>query len=379
MRCSWIAVGVAFGWGLAADAGAATLPQHEPIGVIIIADEVNPNGLSDEELTQPADLEAAIRDPGNGLSIASVTAVDSTCLDEAVQALEDDGGDVLVYFAHRSATDCSGLDAQPRLDAAVEGFLQRGGGVVVFHHGLYTAPGKEAILLLFGGTANAIAWDTVDGQDVINVATDHFVTSNEVEYPAARSFADAGFGIPMAEYPVFNNSPDERYPGVQFIPAAGEERTILFASDYSGAQVLGYDLHRPDWVGHVVFYQPGEYQPNALDALDGNNFQILANAIYWVATTSEDPDDPTGDESSGGEPTTGEPDTTDATSSATSAVGTTGPVEDTDTDTTSSFRDGEGGCGCRSTSGGGRALLWGVLVFGLGRARARARARRSVV
>ena len=29
--------------------------------------------------------------------------------------------------------------------------------------------------------------------------------------------------------------------------------------------------------------QPGEYQPNALDDLDGNNFQILANAIYYVS------------------------------------------------------------------------------------------------
>ena len=33
----------------------------------------------------------------------------------------------------------------------------------------------------------------------------------------------------------------------------------------------------------VVAYQPGEYQPNAVDDLAGNNFQILANAIYFAA------------------------------------------------------------------------------------------------
>jgi len=33
----------------------------------------------------------------------------------------------------------------------------------------------------------------------------------------------------------------------------------------------------------VVDYQPGEYQPNALDDLAGNNFQILANAIVFAA------------------------------------------------------------------------------------------------
>jgi hypothetical protein len=265
-----------------------------------------------------------------------------------------------VYFAHRAATDCSGLDAQPRLDAAAQGFVQRGGGVVVFHHGIYTAQGKAAILQLFGGTANAIAWDTSVGQDVINVATDHFVTSNEVEYPDVRAFADGGFGIPMAEYPVFNNKPDERYPGVQLLPAAAEERTILFASDYAGAQVLGYDLHRPDWVGHVVFYQPGEYQPNALDALDGNNFQILANAIYFVATTHDEPIDPTGNEDSGG-PETGEPGETSSdpsTSGASTASGTmdSGPSSQTDTDATAGGGGGDG-CGCRSTSGSGVGAL----------------------
>ena len=35
--------------------------------------------------------------------------------------------------------------------------------------------------------------------------------------------------------------------------------------------------------GVVVGYQPGEYQPHALDDLDGNNFQILANAILYAA------------------------------------------------------------------------------------------------
>jgi len=35
--------------------------------------------------------------------------------------------------------------------------------------------------------------------------------------------------------------------------------------------------------GVVMGYQPGEYQPQALDGLAGNNFQILANAILYAA------------------------------------------------------------------------------------------------
>ncbi len=371
MRYSLVVSGVVLAAAIAADANAATLPEHDPIAVVVIGDEVNPNGLSDEQLTQPRDVAAAIQNPASGISVASMLSADSSCIDEAVQALENDTADVLVYFAHVAARDCSGGDAQPRLDAAVEGFLQRGGGVVVFHHGIYTAPGKEAILALFGGTANAIAWDTTTGQDVINVAPDHFVTSNEVNYAGMRAFADGGFGIPMAEYPVFNNTPDERYPGLQFIVEPGEARTILFTSDYSGAQVLGYDLHRLDWAGHVVLYQPGEYQPNALDDLDGNNFQILANAIYWVASTSEDPIDPTDDggSSGGAEETTGDDPSDDGTTSGNASepnpmTTTTGITEDTDTDASGAGAGAGGdGCGCRSGSGGAVAPL--LLLLGL--------------
>jgi MYXO-CTERM domain-containing protein len=206
------------------------------------------------------------------------------------------------------------------------------------------------------------------------VAPDHFVTSNEVEYTGMRAFADPGFGIPQAEYPLFNNWPDERYPGLQFIPADGEQREILFASDYSGAQVLGYDLHRPDWGGHVVFYQPGEYQPNALDDLDGNNFQILANAIYWVATAAEDPVDPTdGESSSAGSESIGDDDSSGATSNVsgpTTASGTSaGSNGGTDTDATGGGADTDDGCGCRSTPRGGLAPL--LLLLGLAALRTR--------
>ena len=358
----------------ATDAHAATVPEHDPLQIVLIADEVNPNGLSDAELTQPEDVRAALVDGGSGLSVAAVTFSLSNCIDEAVQALENDDIDVFVYFAHVSATDCSGLGAQPRLDAAVEAHLQGGGGVVVFHHGLYTAPGKEEILRLLGGTANSIFWDTTTGQDVIAVAPDHFVAMNEIEYAGTRAFADPGFGIPMMEYGVFNNTPDERYPGVQFITEPGESRTILFASDYSGAQILGYDLHRPDWGGHVVFYQPGEFQPNALDDVDGNNFQIFANAIYWAATQHEQPVDPTGGESgeSGDESTGGSASNTSTVSASGDEAGSTAATSAgsiSDTDDSAGGAGGDEGCGCRSAGGSGLAPLVVLVGFAARRRR----------
>jgi len=170
--------------------------------------------------------------------------------------------------------------------AAVEDFLVQGGGVVSFHHGSYQTAGKEAMQDLIGATATGtVTWNTVEGQNVINVAPGHFVTSNGVTYGGTVGYADAARGIPANSYAFFNNTPDERYLVFDVNPGA-EQITPLFASDYNEAgttHLLGFVHQRAAWQGVVVAYQPGEYQPNALDDPAGNNFQILANALYFAA------------------------------------------------------------------------------------------------
>jgi len=191
--------------------------------------------------------------------------------------------DVLVYFSHRVAADTADQDA---FTAAVEAFLTAGGGVVSFHHGAYGGSGKSVMQELLGATASgSVPWDIVDGQNVINVMPGHFVTENGVEYTGTRSYADPALGIAAASYSFLNNTPDERYPTFTVNPTAGIF-TPLFASDYDQGgttHLLGFVHRQPGWAGRVVAYQPGEYQPNALDDLAGNNFQILANAIYFAA------------------------------------------------------------------------------------------------
>jgi hypothetical protein len=122
------------------------------------------------------------------------------------------------------------------------------------------------------------------GQNVINVAPGHFVTENGMAYEGTSAYTDLARGVPADDYTYFNNTPDERYPTFDLLPTAGDTIEMLFASDYNenGTQhVLGFTHWRPGWCGYVVAYQPGEYQPNALDDLDGNNFQVLANAIVY--------------------------------------------------------------------------------------------------
>lgn len=335
---------------------AASLPEHEPLAITVVGDEVNPHSLSDAELTQPRDLVAALEAADSGLSVGSLVAVDSSCVDDALAAMPET--DVLIYFAHRSATDCAGGDAQGALTDATRSLLEAGGGVVVFHHGIYTADGKDEILRLLGGIASQIEW-LDNGRPMIAVADDHFVTTNEVEYPDQTPFGFEDLGIAQADYPSFVLAPAEAYPGTRPQLDGSEDFTVLFTSTQPGAELLGYDLRRPSWSGHTVFIQPGEYQPNALDDRDGNSFQILANAIYYVATTQDDPEPPPSTTGSDDSSTSdGGGDTSGATASGdgggeTSAAGSTASGGDTDSQPEADDSDS---AGCRV----GGSAPWGL-------------------
>lgn len=276
-----------FAIGIAVPANAATLPVHDPLRIIIVSDAVNPHGLPPSSLTEPGELLAAITNPASGINVDAAQEVPTDLLSTVTPLLLTPFGDpsaydVLIYFSHRIPAGLTGAQDQVDFVAAVDSFLAMGGGVISFHHGAYVTAGKEAMQDIIGCTATgAVLWDTTNGQNVINVAPGHFVTTNEVEYPASTSYGDAGNGIPADIYDYFNNLPDEHYPNFSINPSAGDIE-ILFASDYTSTHVLGLIHRRPEWQGMVLMYQPGEYQPNAVDSLDGNNFQILANMIYFA-------------------------------------------------------------------------------------------------
>lgn len=273
---------------------AALLPPHAPLRVLIVSDEVNPHGLPPEQLTQPGEISAALLSAGTGLVVdaspGGVVEVPTDGIETATALLslprsDPAAYDVLIYFAHRIPNGASAAERQAAFTAAVEQFLIDGGGVVVFHHGSYYTAGKEAMQELIGAAASgAVFWNTVEGQNVIDVAPEHFVTCNGVSYDGSVAYSDPGRGVSAGVYSYFNNTPDERYAVFDLEPAA-EEIEVLFGSDFvqnGTTHLLGFTHRRSEWRGVVVAYQPGEYQPNAFD-FDGPNFQVLANAILWSA------------------------------------------------------------------------------------------------
>jgi hypothetical protein len=338
-----VAIGVAGG-----SAAAAVLPAHRPLRVLEISDEVNPHGLTAAELTQPGDLVAAINKTGSGLTLAApAQQVSSQCIDDALLALAGSTPpDVVIYFAHMAARGCGGANQQPALVTALEARLAAGGGVVVFHHGSYTATGKETILQLVGVTASGIAWDRTAGQRIFNVAPGHFVTTNGLTYPGSAALT-AGGGVPAGTFGYFDNIPDERYPTTTLLTQPGEARTVLFATNTGGTRVLGYALERAGWTGRVVFFQPGEYQPNALDDLAGRDFQILANAIVY-AVHQESPSGTSGGGGAGGSSGAGGAGKGGATSAG-GATGTAGVIG------AGGAAPGAGGSGGSATPGAGGA------------------------
>ncbi len=273
---------------------AQTLPPHDPLRVLIVSDEVNPHGLPPESLTQPGEIGAALAATA-ALNIDAqpdaILEVPTNQIELATAALNvpfDDAQayDVLIYFAHRAPNN--GNNDQPRQEAfvnAVEQFLEAGGGVISFHHGIYLGAGKTSMLNLLGAQATgSVPWNTVDGQNVINVDTGaHFIVNHAINYDLAIAYSNPAHGVPAGTYPAFNNTPDERYPQMDFNGGnTGCEIQVLLQSNYDAAgDLLAYDKHCPDWRSRVFVYQPGEYQPHALEP--GNNYQILLNAVVHLS------------------------------------------------------------------------------------------------
>jgi len=268
---------------------AQSLPPHDLIDVLIVSDEVNPHGLADADLMQPGDLSNAITSDGT-LNTHIMIEVGTNEIELATLALNlpvghIDRPEVLIYFAHR-IPDNANNDVARQADfvAAVENFLHTGGGVISFHHGIYMTAGKQAIQDILGAEATgSVPWNTVNGQDVIYVGGDHFIGSHQISYSGTTSYENPSHGIGLDNYPYFNNTPDERYPQMDFNTGnTGCEIENLFESNYSdngNQHLIGYTKQCPGWTSKVFVYQPGEYQPNSTT---GNNFQILLNAIYYV-------------------------------------------------------------------------------------------------
>lgn len=277
---------------------AQTLPAHASLRILIVSDEVNPHGLPPEQLTQPGDISAALAATASSgvlhidSAAESLLEIPTNQIEQATARLlvsptDPTGYDVLIYFVHRIPDN--GMNDQARQEAfvsAVSQFLVAGGGVVSFHHGVYETAGKASMLNVIGAQASAaVPWNTADGQNVIAVAPQHFIAQYGVLYPGTSAYADAGLGIAAGNYPLFNNTPDERYPNLA--PRAGASGfDVLFSSDYNdggSTHLLGFQHTQPQWSGVVVGYQPGEFQPHSLGPGD-NNYQILLNAILYAAT-----------------------------------------------------------------------------------------------
>lgn len=277
------------------DTKAQTLPSHNALRVLIVSDEVNPHNLTDEELTQPGDISQALASTSS-LNTSAISEFSTDQLEQATVELlrlntDPMFYDILIYFAHRNPSN--GNNAQQRQEEfvnAVEFFLINGGGVIAFHHGIYLGQGKQSIQNLFGAQATgSVPWDTKNGQDVIFVGGEHFIGSNNINYPLQIAYENTKNGIDESIYPAFNNTPDERYPNTElFEDSENCNKKILFESDYvnNGNQhLLGYTKYCDNWLSEVFMYQPGEYQPHAFS---GNNFQILLNAIYYLSNNRWD-------------------------------------------------------------------------------------------
>lgn len=166
----------------------------------------------------------------------------------------------------------------PEVEEALIAYAEQGGRLIILHHGIASAKVNNPRWLEFLGIRiqprddPERPWKVLRGTyQLLNLAPDHFVTSNKISYPASVSVA--GRSMPALELPdteIFLNQISTDNKKTVLFGFRTEVDSEVFQQDRAG-------WLKPTGKGVTFYFQPGhfakDYTPEYV--------QILANAVAW--------------------------------------------------------------------------------------------------
>jgi type 1 glutamine amidotransferase len=174
---------------------------------------------------------------------------------------------------------------EAKIEDALIGYGQRGGRLVILHHGIASAKNNNPRWLEFLGIAipprdhPQHPWNVLRGTfQLVCLEPEHFVTRNGIRYPVKVPYSSETFRevrmLPALELPKTEIFLNQLFTG-------SRERTVLFGfrTEIDGKT---YMQDRGGWFmragrGLVFYFQPGHFA----DDFTGEYVQIIANAILW--------------------------------------------------------------------------------------------------
>lgn len=178
----------------------------------------------------------------------------------------------------------------PAPERALVDYTTAGGKLVALHHSISSGKRTNELWFKFLGvdlpkgevTAGGYQWTEGVTLDIVNLATNHFVTTHKVNYPAAFPFQPGE--APARQLPGFTLHESEVYLNHRLIG----ERTLLLGLRYQEAKTgrVWHQTHagwmRPAGRGMIYYLMPGH---SVREFRDPAYVRIVLNAIIHRAGT----------------------------------------------------------------------------------------------
>jgi hypothetical protein len=172
----------------------------------------------------------------------------------------------------------------PAPEKAMVNYTREGGKLVALHHSISSGKRTNELWFNFLGvdlpkgevTQGGYQWTEGVTLDIVNLATNHFVTTHKVKYPATGEFAPAGGARQVL--PMFTLHESEVYLNHQLVG----ERTRLLGLRYTDKKTnREWHQSHAGWIkpagkGTIYYLMPGH---SVLEFQDPAYVRIVINAI----------------------------------------------------------------------------------------------------
>jgi hypothetical protein len=190
----------------------------------------------------------------------------------------------VVVYIHRNLNE-------PVENALIQ-YARAGGKLIVLHHSISSGKRKNKQWFAFLGVSlpegdvsqGGYKWIEPVTLDFVNLAPDHFIMTNRVQYPAQYSYTRSEGGGRNATWPGFTLRDSEVYLNHMLVESDGGPRKILMGFKYTDAKSGKIYMQdragwfRPAGKGWIVYFLPGH---SALDFQDPAYARILLNAVIY--------------------------------------------------------------------------------------------------
>jgi trehalose utilization protein len=175
------------------------------------------------------------------------------------------------------------------VEAELIDYAQKGGSLIILHHGIASGKVENPEWLRFTGVYMASTEDSeypwrvaVGTHTLVNLQPNHYITSHKVNYDRMIEYRSSDLPSVSGKYPALDLHGSEVYLNQHFID--GREKTVLFGFhliDEETGEVVMQD--RSGWYkraekGWIFYLQPGHGES---DFRNQNYAQIVLNCLIW--------------------------------------------------------------------------------------------------